>query len=72
MGRKIQSQGRETLGKETCGQKKINQKVRPGAGNKSPKNLCLIGKTINSCLVKESLFQVKSPKNRSCRLRLPV
>lgn len=72
MERKIQSQGRERLGKETYGQKKIKQKVRPGAGKKSQKNLCLIGKTINSCLVKESNFQVKSSKDRTFRLRLSV
>lgn len=56
MEKKIQRQGRERLGKETYGQKRIKQKVRPGAGKKSQKKLCLIGKTINSCCVKGSFF----------------
>lgn len=57
MGRKLQNEGRERLSNETYGQKKIKQKVRPGAGKKSQKNLCFIGKTKNSYLVQGSFFK---------------
>lgn len=44
MGRKIQSWGRDRPGTETDGRRKLEHKVRLGAGKECQKNLCLTGK----------------------------
>lgn len=52
------------------GQKKIKQKVRPGAGKKSQKNLCLIGKKKKKrCLVKDSFCQMKGSKDEKFQIK---